>query len=411
MSDVENPMTPEAQPTNPYRPGREHTSRTFPVVPPIYQTTTFELDDTTYADIQGTGGLHETWYSRFNNPTVDAAGAEVARLHGAARSLMMASGMAAIATTLVTLLRSGDTILASKQVYGDTDDLLQRDLPALGINVVRVDAFDTDAWRRAAAEHHPTVLYGETLSNPQLRLMDIPTVAAIARDAGARLVVDNTFATPFCTRPLTLGADVVVESATKFLAGHSDVVAGAVTTDDGELAEEIQRRLITFGGCMDPHAAFLVWRGMRTFGVRLAEACRSAEAIAAKMSDEPDVEHVRYPGRLDHPDTGEVSDTVMPAAKGAMLSLVFAGGDEQVLQVLRRLRVGVEATSLGGVETLASVPFNSSHFNMTPQQRLDAGIPPGMLRLSVGLEGADVLVEDLRQAIAASRSPAHPSVG
>lgn len=403
---MDNEQPTNEQPTNSYRPGRDHTSRTFPVVPPIYQTTTFELDDTSYADIQGTGGLHETWYSRFNNPTVDAAGAEVARLHGAAHSLMTASGMAAIATTLVTLLRSGDTILASKQVYGDTDDLLQRDLPALGITVVRVDAFDTDAWRRAAAEHHPTVLYGETLSNPQLRLMDIPAVAEIARAAGARLVVDNTFATPFCTRPLTLGADVVVESATKFLAGHSDVVAGAVTTDDGELVEEIQRRLITFGGCMDPHAAFLVWRGMRTFGVRLAEACRSAEAIAAKMSDEQDVEHVRYPGRLDHPDTGEVSDTVMPAAKGAMLSLVFAGGDEQVLQVLRRLRVGVEATSLGGVETLASVPFNSSHFNMTPQQRLEAGIPPGLLRLSIGLEGADVLVEDLRQAIAGSRTPA-----
>lgn len=385
---------------NPYRPGRDHTSRTYPVVPPIYQTTTFELDDTSYEDIQGTGGLRETWYSRFNNPTVDAAAAEVARLHGAARSMMTASGMAAITTTLVTLLRSGDTIVASKQVYGDTDDLFQRDLPALGITVVRVDAFDTDAWERAAQEHRPAVLYGETLSNPQLRLMDIPAVARVAAGVGARLVVDNTFATPFCTRPLALGADVVVESATKFLAGHSDVVAGAVTTDDVELMEEIQRRLITFGGCMDPHAAFLAWRGMRTFGVRLAEACTAAEIIATKMAHEPGVEHVRHPSRMDHPDAGPVVDAVMPYAKGAMLSLVLEGGDERALAVLRRLRVGVEATSLGGVETLASVPFNSSHFNMTPEQRLDAGIPPGLLRLSVGLEGADELVEDLRQAIA-----------
>jgi cystathionine beta-lyase/cystathionine gamma-synthase len=388
---------------NPYRPGRDHTSRTFPVVPPIYQTTTFELDDTSYADIQGTGGLRETWYSRFNNPTVDAAGAEVARRHGAARSLMTASGMAAIATTLVTLLRNGDTVVASKQVYGDTDDLFKRDLPSLGITVVRVDAFDTNGWERAVAEHRPAVLYGETLSNPQLRLMNIPAVATIAHAAGARLIVDNTFATPFCTRPLTLGADVVVESATKFLAGHSDVVAGVVTVDDEALAEEVQRRLITFGGCLDPHAAFLVWRGMRTFKVRLGEACRSAEVIATKMADEPDVEHVRYPGRLDHPDAGEVVDAVMPGPRGAMLSLVLAGGDDRVLQVLRRLQVGVEATSLGGVETLASVPFNSSHFNMTPQQRLDAGIPPGLLRLSVGLEGTDELIADLRKAIAAAR--------
>lgn len=388
--------------TNPYRPGRNHTSRTYPVIPPIYQTTTFELDDTSYADIQGTGGLRETWYSRFSNPTVDAAAAEVARLHGASRSLMTASGMAAIATTLVTLLRSGDTIVASKQVYGDTDDLFQRDLPGLGITVVRVDAFDLAAWERAVAEHHPTVVYGETLSNPQLRVMDIPAVAVIAHRAGARLVVDNTFATPFCTTPLALGADVVVESATKFLSGHSDVVAGAVTMNDEDLAEEVQRRLITFGGCQDPHAAFLVWRGMRTFGVRLAEACRAADIIATKLADEPGVEHVRYPGRLDHPDAGSVIDTVMPNAKGAMVSLVVEGGDERVLQVLRRLQVGTEATSLGGVETLASVPFNSSHFNMTSQQRIAAGIPPGLLRLSVGLEGADTLVDDLRQAIAAT---------
>ena len=227
-------------------------------------------------------------------------------------------------------------------------------------------------------------------------------MAVIAHRAGASLVVDNTFATPFCARPLALGADVVVESATKFLAGHSDVVAGAVTLDDEALAEEVQRRLITFGGCLDPHAAFLAWRGMRTFGVRLAEACRAAEVIASKMADEPDVEHVRYPGRLDHPDAGAVVDAVMPGSKGAMLSLVLAGGDDRVLQVLRRLEVAVEATSLGGVETLASVPFNSSHFNMTPQQRLDAGIPPGLLRLSVGLEGVDVLIDDLRQAISAT---------
>lgn len=390
--------------TNPYRPGREHTSRPFPVVPPIYQTTTFELDDTSYADIQGTGGLRETWYSRFNNPTVDAAAAEVARLHGAARSMMTASGMAAIATTLITLLRSGDTVVASKQVYGDTDDLFQRDLPALGITVVRVDAFDTAAWQQAVAEHRPAVLYGETLSNPQLRLLDIPSVAEAAHSVGARLVIDNTFATPFCTRPLTLGADVVVESATKFLAGHSDVVAGAVTTDDVDLTEEIQRRLITFGGCLDPHAAFLAWRGMRTFGVRLAESCRSAAVIAEAMADQPGVDHVRHPGRPDHPDAGAVVEAVMPGAKGAMLSLVLAGGDERVLQVLRHLQVAVEATSLGGVESLASVPFNSSHFNMTPEQRLDAGIPPGLLRLSIGLEGAEALIADLRQAIEVTSS-------
>jgi cystathionine beta-lyase/cystathionine gamma-synthase len=390
---------PDVAAPNPYRPGRTHTSRAYPVIPPIYQSTTFELDDQSYKDIQGTGGLHETWYSRFSNPTVDAAAAEVGRLHGARQTLMTASGMAAIATTLVTLLRSGDTLVAARQVYGDTGDLIARDLPALGVTVVRVDAHDTAGWVAAIAEHRPTVVYGETLSNPQLRLLDIPAVARAARGAGARLVVDNTFASPFCTRPLRLGADVVVESATKFLAGHSDVVAGAVSTDDTALHEEIQRRVITFGGCLDPHAAFLVWRGLRTFRVRLAEACRTAAVLAGELAGQEGVDRVVYPGRPDHPDA-QIVARVMPEAAGAMVTLVLDGGDERALRVLRGLDVIVEATSLGGVESLASTPVNSSHFAMTAQERLDAGILPGMLRLAIGLEGADVLLADLCQALA-----------
>lgn len=384
---------------NPYRPGRAHTSRTFPVVPPIYQTTTFELDDEAYADVQGTGGLHETWYSRFGNPTVDAAAAEIARLHDARHAQMTSSGMAAIATTLLTLLRAGDTLVASKQVYGDTGDLLDRDLTGLGITVVRVDAFDLDAWRVAIDTHRPAVVYGETLSNPQLRVMDIPAVAEAAHAADARLVVDNTFATPYCTRPLELGADVVVESATKFLAGHSDVVAGVVSTNSTALHEDILRRVITFGGCLDAHAAFLVWRGLRTFRVRLAEACRTAAALAETLAGDTAVRTVVHPGRSDHPDAGGAVERVMPGPRGAMLTLVLDGGDEHVLDVLRRLEVAAEATSLGGVESLASAPFNSSHFAMTPDERLAAGILPGMLRLSIGLEGEDALAADLLRAL------------
>jgi len=157
--------------------------------------------------------------------------ADIARLHGAQQTLMAASGMAAIATTLLTLLRAGDTVVASRQVYGDTGDLIERDLPGLGVTVMRIDAFDTDGWRQAIATHRPAVVYGETLSNPQLRLMDIPAVAKAARAVEAAVVIDNTFATPHSTRPRELGADAVVDSVTKFLAGHSDVVAGAVSTN------------------------------------------------------------------------------------------------------------------------------------------------------------------------------------
>src|SRR5439155_4804558 len=229
---------------------------------------------------------------------------------------------------------------AARQVYGDTGDLLARDLPALGVTVVRVDAFDVERWRSAIAAHRPAVVYGETLSNPQLRVLDITAVADAAHAVGATVVVDNTFATPYCARPLRLGADVVVESATKFLAGHSDVVAGAVTTDDVALHEEVQRRVITFGGCLDPHAAFLVWRGLRTFRVRLAEACRTAAALADAMADEDGVAAVVYPGRPDHPDAvSGVVARVMPGAAGAMLTLVLDGGDERALRVLRALAV------------------------------------------------------------------------
>lgn len=381
------------------RPGRKHAARTPPVVPAIYQTSTFELDDRAYDDITGTGGLNETWYSRFGNPTVDAAAEAITALHGAAHGQMTASGMAAIATTLVTALESGDTLVAAKQVYGDTDDLLKRDLPRMGVRVVRVDAFDANEWRVAIAEHRPAVVYGETLCNPTLRVLDIPRVAQLAHDVGATFVVDNTFASPYCARPLSLGADVVVESATKFIAGHSDVVAGAVVCDDAAWARKIQQRVITFGGCLDPHAAFLVWRGTRTFRVRLREQCAVAHALSEQLRAEPGVRGVVYPGADDYPDR-EVAGRVLPDARGAMLVLELHGGDERALALVRRLEVAVEATSLGGVETLASLPFNSSHFNMSAAERLAAGIRPGMVRLSVGLEGAEALARDLRRALA-----------
>lgn len=384
-----------------HRPGRRYTADTHPVIPPIYQTTTFELDDQSYKDIQDTGGLNSTWYSRFSNPTVQAAADDIALREGGGHGLLTASGMAAIATTLVTLVDAGDTIVASRQVYGDTGDLLERDLPSFGVHVVRVDAFDTDGWRAAIADHAPTVVYGETMSNPGLRLLDIPAVAEAAHEAGALVVVDNTFATPHCTRPLELGADVVVNSATKFLAGHSDVVAGAVSTRDRDLHESIQQRIITFGGSADPHAAFLVWRGLRTFRVRLSEASRTAAGLAEALAAHDDVTAVIHPTRADHPDA-DVANTLMPDDRGAMLTIVVTGGNERALRLVRALEVAVEATSLGGVETLASLPFNSSHFNMSEEERLDAGIVPGMVRLAIGLEGQDLLLEDLEHALEAS---------
>ena len=224
--------------------------RTRPVVPPIHQSVTYFLDDDAYKDIQA-GGLDEIWYGRFRNPTVDVAAEEVRRLEGSEAAFMTASGMGAIATTLLTLLRAGDRVVAARQVYGDTRDLLVRDLPAWGFDVVQVDALDLDAWRAAVAGGPTRLLYVETLANPQLDLADLPALAEIAHAARALLVVDNTFATPYSVQPLVLGADVVVHSATKFLNGHSDVIAGVVAGGFDQV-REVQRRVITLGDLPGP---------------------------------------------------------------------------------------------------------------------------------------------------------------
>jgi cystathionine beta-lyase/cystathionine gamma-synthase len=377
------------------------TPRTRPVVPPIHQSVTYFLDDESYKDVQA-GGLDEIWYGRFRNPTVDVTADEVARLEGAESAFMTSSGMGAIATTLLSVLHAGDRLVAARQVYGDTRDLLVRDLPSWGFDVVQVDAVDLEAWAGAVAGGPTRVLYVETMANPQLELADLPALARLAHDAGALLVVDNTFATPYGVQPLTHGADLVVHSATKFLGGHSDVIAGAVT-GSFELVREVQRRVVTLGTCLDPHAAFLVWRGIQTFDLRLARASATARTLAAALDARDDVVSVRHPS-LPGYSRAEVAQRVLRSDEtglrgGAMVSFTVDGGDERALRVMRRLEVACEATSLGGVETLVSTPFNSSHFSLTPQERRDARIDDGMLRVSCGVEPEDAVVGDFLRAL------------
>lgn len=372
-------------------------SRTEPVVGPIYQSTTFRLDDEAYDDILATGGLEETWYSRFSNPTVDAVAEEVARLEGAEAAVMTSSGMGAIATTILTLLSSGDRLVVARELYGDTRDLVVRDLPALGIEVDFVGATDMPAWEEALSSP-AAVVYAEAMSNPQLRVLDIASLSQAAHEAGARLVVDATFASPFVVNPLAHGADVVVHSASKFLNGHSDVIAGVAVSDRATVTE-IQKRIITLGTSLDPHAAFLVGRGLKTFEVRLERQCRSAAEVADALAARDDVVSVIYPGRADHPDHSVAEKLWRPGRRGAMVTVVVEGGNERAASVMRRLEVITEATSLGGVESLASAPHNSSQFSYTPEELSLTGIVPGMLRLSIGLEDPDELIADLTQAL------------
>jgi cystathionine beta-lyase/cystathionine gamma-synthase len=377
------------------------TPRTRPVVPPIHHSVTYFLDEDAYKDVQA-GGLDEIWYGRFRNPTVDVAADEVRRLEAAEAAFMTSSGMGAIATTLLTLLRAGGRIVGANQVYGDTRVLLVRDLPAWGFDVVQVDALDLDAWRAAVGGGTTRVVYVETLANPQLDLADLPAIAEIAHDAGALLVVDNTFATPYSVQPLSLGADVVVHSATKFLNGHSDAIAGVVAGRFEEV-REVQRRVITLGTCLDPHAAYLVWRGLQTFELRLARSNVTARGLASALAARDDVVSVRHPSLPDY-ERADVAARVLRRdgdrlRSGGMVTFTVAGGDQRALQVMRRLEIGCEATSLGGVETLVSTPFNSSHFSLTPAERRAARIDDGMIRVSCGVEPTEALITDFFQAL------------
>src|SRR3954451_2148713 len=322
------------------------TPRTRPVVPPIHQSVTYFLDDESYKDVQA-GGLDEIWYGRFRNPTVDVTADEVARLEGAESAFMTSSGMGAIATSLLSLLRSGDRVVAAQQVYGDTRDLLVRDLPSWGFDVTRVDAVDLDAWSAAVDAGPARVLYVETMANPQLELADLPAIARIAHEAGALLVVDNTFATPYDVQPLAHGVDLVVHSATKFLNGHSDAIAGAVA-GSFDLVRAVQRRVITLGTCLDPHAAYLVWRGMQTFDLRMERSHRTARALAQALASHEEVLQVRHPSLPGYSRT-EVADRVLRRDEhgmrcGSMVAFTVRGGDDRALGVMRRLEIACEAT-------------------------------------------------------------------
>jgi len=371
-----------------------------PVVPPIYQSTTFDLTPESYRDITGAGGVASVWYSRFRNPTVDDAAARIAGLEGGGDAVMTSSGMSAIVLALLTACGAGDTVLSAREVYGDTYDLLTRDLPRLGVRTVYPEARDAGAWATAIERERPRVVYAETMSNPQLRLLDIPAIAAAAKRHGATLIVDNTFASPYLVRPLELGADVVVNSVTKYLNGHSDVVAGAVVSD-APFITRARLLSVTLGSVLDPHAAFLVARGLKTFGVRLARQNAAAAELAWRLAGLGGVRSVIYPGRPDHPDRELAARIMRGDARGAMVTIVVGADDATVVKIMDRLRVIRQATSLGGVESLISAPFNSSHFSLTADERARAGIVPGMMRLSVGLEEVDELYGDLAGAIGA----------
>lgn len=367
---------------------------------PLTRSSTFLLRDDAYAAMVA-GRADEAWiYSRIRNPTLDAVQEKLAALEGCERALLYSSGMAAIHAAALACTKAGGRVVAPRRVYGSTWDLFQNLLGPLGVRTDFVDYEDAPALSRALDDGPLDLVWAESLSNPTLDVADVPALAAAAHARGAKLVVDATFVSPLRQRPLALGADLVVHSATKYLAGHSDLVGGVVC-GSGALLRECFRKLQLAGGCMDPQGAWLLDRGAKTLALRMERHDANALELARRMEAHPQVERVLHPRLASHPHH-ERARRLLSAGSGGMWSCVLRGGDARALRFVRALRLALEASSLGGVETLVSLPFNTSHARLDAEQRALAGIPPGFVRVSTGIEAVEDLWADFEAALAAS---------
>lgn len=365
---------------------------------PIYQTSTFVFDSAEQGGRRFALEEGGYIYSRLGNPTVAVVEKKLALLEKGEAAVATASGMGAITSTLWSFLSAGDRLIASTVLYGCTFAYMEHALTRMGIDVVFVDTTDPENVRKAMNEK-TKVIYLETPVNPNLALADIRAIAEIAHSQeGVRLVVDNTFSTPVCQRPLELGADIVVHSATKYLNGHGDVIAGFAVGTEADMA---QVRLVGVKDCtgsvLSPFDAFLINRGMKTLGLRVRQHCANAQKVAEFLEAHPKVEEVLYPGLASFPQK-ELADRQMDLP-GAMISFKIKGTLESGKKLLNSLKLCTLAVSLGDCETLIEHPASMTHSTYTPEERAASGIAENLIRLSVGLEDAQDIIDDLAQAL------------
>lgn len=359
-----------------------------PVVAPIMQAATF---------VNAVGSDREVLYTRYgNNPNQLSLARKYALLEGAEDAVFVASGMAATALAHMAVLRPGDHLVASRWIYGGTLKLFDEEFGRFGISVTYVDPTTPRIWRKSIRKT-TRAIFMETPVNPTIRVLDLAPVASLAKEFGLALLVDSTFASPINFRPLEHGADLVITSATKYLNGHSDVIGGAVA-GSRPVIEEVVRLMRSWGPALDPHAAWLIERGMKTLAIRMARHNANGLAVATFLERHPGVTAVSYPGLPGHPDHALASRVL--GGFGGMVGLTVRGGNNGVERFLKRLRLFIHAPSLAGVESLVSEPRLTSHSGLSPEQLIAAGVTPGFVRLSCGIEDAEDLIADLEQALA-----------
>lgn len=363
-----------------------------PLATPIYQTSTFEVTDN---DQQVRATSTDMFYTRYGNPTHTVVERAIAELEGTDRALLFASGMAAITTSIFALVKGGDHIVAQRDIYGGVNKFLSQWFPKLGVETTFVDTTEYDQHVRAIRPN-TKLLYLESPTNPTLRIIDLQKVVGIAKEHNLITLIDSTFATPINQRPAEFGIDLVMHSGTKYFGGHSDLICGIIAGRQ-DLVERIHETRTTLGASMDPHAAFLLLRGIKTLAVRVQRQNENALRIAQFLQRHPKVKSVNYPFLEGHPQRALASEQM--SGGGGVLSFEVDGTAEDTRRVVEALRLFTLAPSLGGVDSLVTIPVLTSHAMITPEHRQKMGVTEQLVRLSVGIENADDLIRDLEHGL------------
>jgi cystathionine beta-lyase/cystathionine gamma-synthase len=375
-----------------------------PLATPIFQTSTFEVTDN---DEQLRATHTDQFYTRYGNPTNTVAENTIAELEGMDAALTFASGMGAITTTIMALLKSGDHIVAQRDIYGGVNKFLSQWLPKMGIETTFVDTTEYEQHVRAIRPN-TKLLYLESPTNPTLRVVDFKKVAALAKQHKLLSMIDATFGTPINQHPAEFGIDLVMHSGTKYLSGHTDLICGAVAGRH-ELIKRIWETRTTLGNCMDPHASWMLVRGLKTLAVRVARQNENAQRVAEFLVEHAKVRKVHYPFLKSHPQYAVAREQM--AGGGGMVSFEVEGTGEDARRVSEAMRLFTLAPSLGGVESLVSIPVLTSHAMIPAEERARMGVTEHLLRLSVGIENADDLISDLDHALEAVATPQTVQVG